>query len=71
LDWLPSSGRKSERKEMRGGLINGKGEKRKARMPHHFHLSMSVFGTIKLIEDVGCCSKLKNYYILFLKNIGF
>ena len=54
---------------MRGGLINGKGEERKARMPYSFHLSMSVFGTIKFIEDVGCCNKLKNYYILFLKKI--
>jgi hypothetical protein len=48
---------KGKRKEMRGGLINGKGEKRKARMPHNFYLSMSVFGTIKFIEDVSCCSK--------------
>jgi len=43
LDWLPSSGREGERKEMRGGLINGNGKGRKARMPHNFPLSMSVF----------------------------
>jgi len=43
LDWLPSNGREGERKEMRGGLINGKGEEREARMPHNFHLSMFVF----------------------------
>jgi hypothetical protein len=36
-----------------------KGEGRKARTPHNFHLSMSVYLTIKSIEYVGCCSKLK------------
>lgn len=74
MDWLPSTGKEGERKEMRGELINGKGEEKETRLPHNFYLSMSVFWTINSIERVGCSSRLKIKDVLAYyswKHIGF
>ena len=46
-------------------------KEKKVRMPHNFHLSMSVSWTIKSKEHAGCYSKFKkkNFLIFYSRKI--